>query len=111
MAFVTGAGSAQGIGFSTAQLLGELGAAVAVGGTTERALERAAELGERGVRSVGVIADLTDAEQVRRAVDEVTRALGAPSVLVNNAGMTSAADPVMPVHGPGPESGTLAETS
>ncbi len=112
VAFVSGAGSSQGIGFSTAQLLGELGAAVAVGATTERALARAAELVQRGVASVGVVADLTDAEQVQRAVAEVTRALGAPTVLVNNAGMTSAAVPVMATgEGSGPESGTLANLS
>jgi 3-oxoacyl-[acyl-carrier protein] reductase len=45
VALVTGAGSAEGIGFATARLLSELGAAVALGATTERVHVRAAESG------------------------------------------------------------------
>ena len=112
VALVTGAGSAEGIGFATARLLSELGAAVALTATTDRAHERAAELAAAGVAAVGVIADLTDEEQVRRAVAEVSAALGAPTVLVNNAGMTSASLPAFSVDVQGgSESGTLAELS
>jgi 3-oxoacyl-[acyl-carrier protein] reductase len=112
VALVTGAGSAAGIGFATARLLSELGAAVALTATTDRAHERAAELVAAGVPAVGVIADLTDEEQVRRAVAEVTAALGAPSVLVNNAGMTSTSLPALSVDAQGgSESGTLADLS
>src|SRR6202163_303301 len=112
VALVTGAGSAEGIGFATARLLSELGAAVALTATTGRAYERAAELAAGGVTAVGVVADLTDEEQVRRAVAEVTAALGAPTVLVNNAGMTSAALPAVSVEaGTGAESGTLVDLS
>jgi 3-oxoacyl-[acyl-carrier protein] reductase len=112
VALVTGAGSAQGIGFATARLLSELGAAVALTATTERAHERAAELASKGVSAVGVVADLTDEEQVRRAIAEVTAALGAPAVLVNNAGMTSASHPAMSTGAElGSESGTLADLS
>ena len=64
VAWVTGAGAPDGIGFATARLLGDLGARVAVGATTDRALERATELELRGVRAVGVVADLTDEAQV-----------------------------------------------
>jgi len=53
VALVTGAGSAEGIGFATARLLSELGAAVALSATTGRAHERAAELAARGVPAVG----------------------------------------------------------
>ncbi len=60
VALVTGAGSAEGIGFATARLLSQLGAAVAVAATTERAHERAAELTAAGVAAAGVVADLTD---------------------------------------------------
>jgi 3-oxoacyl-[acyl-carrier protein] reductase len=111
VALVTGAGSAEGIGFATARLLSELGAAVALTATTDRAHERAAELAARGVPAVGVVADLTDEEQVRRAIAEITARLGAPAVLVNNAGMTSAATlPAMSGAGElGSESGTLAD--
>jgi 3-oxoacyl-[acyl-carrier protein] reductase len=89
VALVTGAGSPAGIGFATARLLGSLGAAVAVAATTDRAHDRAADLRSHGIESVGVVADLTDEDQVRRVRDEVAAALGAATVLVNNAGMTS----------------------
>jgi 3-oxoacyl-[acyl-carrier protein] reductase len=62
---------------------------VAVAATTDRAHERAAELREAGAAALGVVADLTDQAQVARLVGEVEAALGAPAVLVNNAGMTS----------------------
>ncbi|MEO5711679.1 MAG: SDR family NAD(P)-dependent oxidoreductase [Nocardioidaceae bacterium] len=89
VALVTGAGSAEGIGFATARLLGELGAAVAVAATTHRVQDRVADLRALGVEAVGVEADLTDPEAVDRARDKVVAALGTPSILVNNAGMTS----------------------
>lgn len=100
VALVTGAGSADGIGFACARLLGELGAAVAVTATTERVHDRVAELQALGVRALGVVADLTDEAQVRRVVEEVAAGPGTPAVLVNNAGMTSVSDPTS-----GPESG------
>jgi 3-oxoacyl-[acyl-carrier protein] reductase len=98
VALVTGAGSPEGIGMATARLLGSLGAAVAVTATTDRAHARAAELEADGVASVGVVADLTRADHVARALATVEHALGAPTVVVNNAGMTSVAVPAV---GPG----------
>ena len=94
-ALVTGAGSADGIGLAAARALGALGARVAVAATTERAYVRAAELTRDGIEAVGVVADLTDAQAVQAAVAEVTAELGAVTVLVNNAGMTSLARPVL----------------
>lgn len=93
VALVTGAGAAEGIGFATARLLGALGAQVALVATTDRVHERAGELEAAGVRAVGTVADLTDERQVADAVEAVTGALGAPTVLVNNAGMTSVSAP------------------
>ncbi len=104
VALVTGAGSPGGIGFAVARLLGRLGAAVAVTATTDRALQRASELRAEGVRALGLVADLTDADQVRAAVLDVERELGVPDVLVNNAGMTSAAAPALEA-----ESGTVLD--
>jgi 3-oxoacyl-[acyl-carrier protein] reductase len=97
VALVTGAGAPDGIGFATARLLGAMGAAVAVTATTARAHERADELGQAGVRSLGVVVDLRHEEHVRRAASEVTEALGTPTVLVNNAGMTSLSAPAVDV--------------
>jgi 3-oxoacyl-[acyl-carrier protein] reductase len=87
VALVTGAGSPRCIGLAVARLLGDLGASVAVAATTDRAQDRAAELATVGVRAIGVVAELTDEEQVVRAVRDVERELGAPTV--NKAGMTS----------------------
>ena len=110
VALVTGAGAPDGIGMATARLLGALGADVAVAGTTDRAVHRAAELEAAGVRSVGVVADLTREDEVKDAVDAVRDALGPPTVLVNNAGMTSVRSPAVNTESSGgSESGTVAE--
>ena len=107
VALVTGAGAPDGIGMATARLLGSLGAAVAVAATTDRAAERATELEAAGTPAVGVVGDLTDPDEVARVLAEVTRALGAPTVVVNNAGMTSVASPAVDVTSSGgTESGT-----
>ncbi|MCW2817470.1 MAG: 3-oxoacyl-[acyl-carrier protein] reductase, partial [Marmoricola sp.] len=93
VALVTGAGAPDGIGMSAALLLGSLGARVAVTATTDRVQQRAAELEAAGVESVGVVADLTEEDHVHRVLAEVERALGRPTILVNNAGMTSVSAP------------------
>ncbi len=77
-ALVTGAGSAEGIGFATARLLASRGYEVTITSTTDRIHERASEL---GVRSV--VADLTSWDDASRLVAEA----GPLDVLVNNAGM------------------------
>ena len=99
---VTGAGSPDGIGFATARLVADLGASVAVAATTERAHARAADLTSAGATAVGVVGDLTDEREVERLVAEVRSSLGPPTVLVNNAGMTSLSTPA------GTESGSLS---
>ncbi len=109
VALVTGAGASDGIGIATARLLGAMGAAVAVTATTARVHERAIELERAGVRALGVVVDLTQTEQVRRAVGEVTEALGTPAVLVNNAGMTSLRAPAVDVTSSGGEESGSAE--
>lgn len=86
-ALVTGAGSASGIGFAAARILGELGAEVAIVSTTERIFERVRELETQGIRARGYIADLMDRKQVRELIGQVTEDLGRIDVLVNNAGM------------------------
>ena len=71
-------GGASGIGLATATMLAGRGARVAV-------LDRAPADTGRGL--VSVIADVTDDEAVRRAVDEAAAALGGLDILVNNAGI------------------------
>lgn len=83
-ALVTGAGSASGIGYSTAKALKELGAEVVITAASQRVLERAKELGIDAF-----VADLTDENQVKEQLARISQL----DILVNNAGMTSISAP------------------
>ncbi|MFI9723633.1 SDR family NAD(P)-dependent oxidoreductase [Streptomyces sp. NPDC052396] len=88
VAIITGAGN--GIGAATAVRLSWDGLAVAVVDKDREAGERTAqEITESGCPAVAVPADVTDPAQIRAAVDQVTAQLGPPTVLINNAGLTS----------------------
>lgn len=93
VAVVTGAGSPTGIGFATAVLLGKLGAAVVVGGTTTRIDARVADLRGAGVDAIGFCGDLTDPASAPALASSAIQRWGRIDVLVNNAGMVSAAEP------------------
>lgn len=96
VAIVTGAGSAEGIGMAAALRLGRSGMRVVVTSTTDRIHERAAELRAEGIDASGFIADLTEQRDVDSLVAAAGGTFGAPSVLVNNAGMTSVSTPDSP---------------
>jgi 3-oxoacyl-[acyl-carrier protein] reductase len=83
-AFVTGCGSADGIGFASARLLARLGARVSITSTTDRIYERAAEA---GAGTFAVIADLTDRSQAADAAAAARGEHGPIDILVNGAGM------------------------
>jgi 3-oxoacyl-[acyl-carrier protein] reductase len=89
VALVTGAGSPDGIGFAAARVLGREGAALAVASTTDRILERAADLHGSGFEAAGFVGDLTDRAQARRLADEVLELFGHIDILVNNAGISA----------------------
>lgn len=91
VALITGAGSETGIGFATARLLGQLGAAVVIASTTERIEQRVADLEALGVAALGVCGDLRLTEDVDRLVQSALGWRGRVDVLVNNAGMASQA--------------------
>ncbi|MCZ3388016.1 MAG: SDR family oxidoreductase [Actinomycetia bacterium] len=93
VALVTGAGSETGIGFASARLLGAAGARVAVTSTTARIEERVGQLQDVGVKAFGVPADLTDSSQATMIVESALQRFGQLDIVVNNAGMTSVADP------------------
>ena len=95
-ALVTGAGSADGIGFATARELGRLGASVVVTATTDRIEARAAELKAEGIDAAASIGDLTDPGQAEAAVQLALEQFGRLDILVNNAGMTAVSDPQSP---------------
>jgi 3-oxoacyl-[acyl-carrier protein] reductase len=85
-AIVTGA--ARGIGAGVAKRLAADGMSVAVLDLDETACKRVAdEIEAAGGRAIAVGADVADEEQVAGAVARVVRDLGAPTILVNNAGI------------------------
>jgi 3-oxoacyl-[acyl-carrier protein] reductase len=86
IAFVTGAGNADGIGFATAKLLRAAGAKVAITSTTDRIFERLEELGGGPGETFAKPADLTDSAVVSSLVDEIEGALGPVDIVINNAG-------------------------
>ena len=86
VAIVTGA--ARGIGAATARRLAADGMAVAVLDLQEEACKATVEeITGAGGRALAVAADVSNSEQVQQAVERVANELGAPAVLVNNAGV------------------------
>lgn len=81
-------GGSRGLGRAMAQALGEAGAAVAV---TARRLEAAqgaaADLEQLGIRAYGVQLEVSDVDDVERAVHLVSSEFGEIDVLLNNAGI------------------------
>lgn len=86
VAFVTGAAS--GIGKATATRLAAQGACVVVADLDlEKATAAAAELGTADT-AIGVAVDVSDPDQVARAVDDAVLAFGGIDLVVNNAGLS-----------------------
>ncbi|MFF0151520.1 3-oxoacyl-ACP reductase FabG [Micromonospora sp. NPDC005203] len=86
VAIVTGA--ARGIGAATAGRLAADGMAVAVVDIEESATKDTVDaIVADGGRALGVGADVSDRDQVEAAVARIAADLGAPTVLVNNAGV------------------------
>src|SRR5690348_3656513 len=86
-AVITGAGSAQGIGFAIARRLSAAGVRVVITSTTDRIHARARELDVGGDGVLSFIADLTVETEVQRLVDSVLSRTGRIDILVNNAGL------------------------
>jgi 3-oxoacyl-[acyl-carrier protein] reductase len=84
VALVTGAGSAEGIGFACAKALAAGGARVALTSTTKRIFERLETL---GANHAAFTADLTVVEDVTALINAVKEKFGRIDIVVNNAGM------------------------
>ena len=87
VALVTGA--SRGIGAAIAEQLGKAGAIVIGTATSLSGAEKiSARFTELGIRGVGKVLNVTDADSVATLLKEVGDEFGAPAILVNNAGIT-----------------------
>jgi NAD(P)-dependent dehydrogenase (short-subunit alcohol dehydrogenase family) len=96
--FITGAG--RGIGKGIATVLAEAGSDIALNALTPTYVEGvAAEIAKAsGRRVVPIVADVTDPDQIRRAIDTVLQTFGRIDVLVNALG-DSIRKPLAPLPG------------
>ena len=84
-------GSASGMGKQTAQLLAEGGAAVVINDIDATKVRSTVdEFKEKGLRVLGIVADISNADAVARMVQEVVTEFGRVDILVNNAGLEKA---------------------
>ncbi len=87
VALISGAGSAEGIGFAIARRLAREGVRVLLTASSERVQQRAKELVAEGIEARAALADLTDEAQVEALAEWALEQWGHVDILINNAGM------------------------
>jgi len=87
VALVTG--GSRGIGLATGHALAAEGVRIVVAARTREDVTRAAKeiTAERGVETLGVVADVKRPDDIVRAVEEAQSAFGGVDILVSNAGV------------------------
>lgn len=87
VAFVSGA--SRGIGMEIALALGAKGATVIGTATSESGAENISKyLNDNNIKGSGMVMNVTDQDSVDAAIAACTEQFGAPTILVNNAGIT-----------------------
>lgn len=87
VALVTGA--SRGIGAAISDELGGLGASVVGTATTESGAEKISQrFADKGINGRGMALNVTDSDSIDSVIQSITEEFGAPTILVNNAGIT-----------------------
>ncbi len=87
IALITGA--SRGIGKAIAENLGRQGIFVIGTATSDHGAEAiSAYLNAAGLKGTGVKLDVTDQESIDGLIPQITKKYGAPTILINNAGIT-----------------------
>ncbi|CDQ10094.1 3-oxoacyl-[acyl-carrier-protein] reductase [Acidithiobacillus ferrivorans] len=87
LALITG--GSRGIGQEIARVLGRQGARIVATATTPAGAEHvSADLAAHGIRGTGVALDVTDDAAMSAVLAQIQASHGAPTILVNNAGIT-----------------------
>jgi 3-oxoacyl-[acyl-carrier protein] reductase len=81
-------GASRGIGQAVALELGRQGAVVVGTATSEKGVANINSLMNDKIKCTGIVMDVTNQDSINAALSDVEKTFGAPSILVNNAGIT-----------------------
>jgi 3-oxoacyl-[acyl-carrier protein] reductase len=82
-------GASRGIGKTIALALGAQGAVVIGTATSDKGAEAISNyLSENSIKGQGMMLNVTEQDSVDAVITEMTESFGAPSILINNAGIT-----------------------